>query len=335
MCETIIAVTKSLNLERPSKIQALSYRSVAEGKTCILADQTGSGKTLAYLLPVLQRFFDSKKNSDLSVAPSRSPFVLIVTPTTELACQVARVVKSVSNILKYRTACLTSIGDADSEQKKLRLGAEVVIATPGRLAAAMNKGEIFLNHVKSVVLDEADVLFMDQSFPLEPIGSSCPDTAQFIFVTATLPAIVTEQIMSEFPDVQLLSGPGLHRISPAVEEVLIDCSGSPAQEKNSDTAFENKRLALLRSLEQTVAERTIVFCNTISQCRKVENALQRADRQDRLRTVFPYHGAVDTEARANAMREFCRPLLKLPSILVCTDRASRGMDFDRAQVTID
>ena len=332
MSETIQSVTKSLNLERPSKIQALSYRPLMEGKTCIVADQTGSGKTLAYLLPVLQRIFDSTTRAAIGLAPSRSPYILIVTPTTELATQVSKVVKSVSNVLKYRTACLVSIGDADTEQKKLRVGAEVVIATPGRLAAAMTKGEIFLNQVKTTVLDEADVLFMDQSFPLEPIGSACPSDTQFVFVTATLPAVVTEQIMSEFTDVQLLSGPGLHRISPMVEEVLIDCSGAAAQEKNPETAFENKRLALLRSLEQTTAERTIVFCNTISQCRKVENALQRVDRQARLRSVFPYHGAVDNEARAAAMKEFSRPLLKLPSVLVCTDRASRGMDFDRAQI---
>lgn len=330
---TLLTVTKALNLERPSKIQALSFRTVAEGKTSIIADQTGSGKTLAYLLPTLQRMYDLKRMGTLATeAPSRSPYILIVAPTTELAAQASRVVKSVSNVLKYRTACLSSIGDADVEQKKLRLGAEVVVATPGRLAAAMAKGEIFLTHVQSAVLDEADVLFMDQSFPLEPIGASCPADTQFVFVTATLPAVVTEQIVAEFPLVQLLKGPGLHRISPMVEEVLIDCSGASTQEKSPETAFENKRLALLRSLEQIATERTVVFCNTIAQCRKVENALQRADRQGRLRTVLPYHGAVDTDARADAMREFCRPLLKVPTVLVCTDRASRGIDFDRAQV---
>jgi len=330
---TLLPVTKALNLERPSKIQALSYRTVAEGKTSIIADQTGSGKTLAYLLPTLQRMYDLRRAGTLgNEVPSRSPYILIVAPTTELAAQASRVVKSVSNVLKYRTACLSSIGDADVEQKKLRLGAEVVVATPGRLAAAMAKGEIFLTHVQSAVLDEADVLFMDQSFPLEPIGASCPADTQFVFVTATLPAVVTEQIVAEFPNVQLLKGPGLHRISPMVEEVLIDCSGASTQEKTPETAFENKRLALLRSLEQTTTERTVVFCNTIAQCRKVENALQRADRQGRLRTVLPYHGAVDTDARADAMREFCRPLLKVPTVLVCTDRASRGIDFDRAQV---
>jgi ATP-dependent RNA helicase DDX18/HAS1 len=210
---------------------------------------------------------------------------------------------------------------------------QVLIATPGRLISALNRGEVSLGDVQSAVLDEADVLFMDQSFDLEPIGSACPQETQFIFATATLPNIVVQQILQEFPECALLRGPGLHRVSPIVEETLIDCSGPASQEKNSETAFENKRLALLRALEQTPTERTVIFCNTIAQCRKVENALQRVDRQSRLRVVYPYHGAIDAKTRSEHMTEFSRPLLKVPSVLVCTDRASRGMDFDKAQVS--
>jgi ATP-dependent RNA helicase DDX18/HAS1 len=335
MNENMINVAKSQNFERPSKIQALTYKHILEGKSCILADQTGSGKTLAYLLPTLQRILELKKKEKVISAPPNSPYIVIIAPTTELASQVARVVKSVSNVLKFRTACLTAINDADAEQKKLRVGAEVLIATPGRLISAMEKDQVSLEEVKSVILDEADVLFLDQSFPLQPIGSAAPLDAQFIFATATLPTIVTEQILKEFPDAVLLSGPGLHRISPVVEEVLIDCSGPPTQEKNAATAFENKRLALMRSLEQTDSERTLIFCNTIAQCRKVENALNRADRQSRLRMVYPYHGAIDADSRADNLREFCRPLLRTPVVMVSTDRASRGIDFDRAQVSIE
>ena len=210
---------------------------------------------------------------------------------------------------------------------------KVLIATPGRLISALNRGEVSLSVVQSTILDEADVLFMDQSFDLEPIGTSCPQETQFIFATATLPEIVVQQILQEFPESALLRGPGLHRVSPIVEEVLIDCSGPMNQEKNAETAFENKRLVLLRALEQTPTERTVIFCNTIAQCRKVENALQRVDRQSRLRVVYPYHGAIDAKTRSEHMTEFSRPLLKVPSVLVCTDRASRGMDFDKAQVS--
>ena len=119
------SVAKALNLERPSKVQALSYIDILSGKTCIVADQTGSGKTLAYILPILQRMYDMKRNGTLGSTTSRAPFILIIAPTTELANQVSKVVKGIANFLKFRTACLTSIEDADSESKKLRLGAEV------------------------------------------------------------------------------------------------------------------------------------------------------------------------------------------------------------------
>ena len=85
MKESMSGVMNSLNLDRPSKIQALSYNEILQGKTCILADQTGSGKTLAYLLPVIQRMLESKKNGTLGAFVPKSPYILIIAPTTELA----------------------------------------------------------------------------------------------------------------------------------------------------------------------------------------------------------------------------------------------------------
>lgn len=329
---TMQGVLAYLNIQKPSKIQALAYREILHGQDCIVADQTGSGKTLAYLLPTMQRVIELVRNGSIGAATSRAPYLVVITPTTELANQVSRVVRELAHVLKFRTSCVTSASDMDSEQRKLRIGVEVLVATPGRLLALIKRGEVSLERVQTVVLDEADVLFMDQSFPLQPIGAACPSSAQFVFTTATLPDVVIQQIEAEFPNIRRLSGPGLHRIAPSVEEVLVDCSGPATQERNAETSFENKRLALLRALEQTPADRTLVFCNTIPQCRQVENALQRADRNSRIRAVYSYHGAIDFATREKNINEFSRPLLKQPAVLICTDRASRGMDFDRASV---
>ena len=157
-------VLSSLNVVRPSKIQALSYTEVYSGSNCIIADQTGSGKTLAYLLPVLQRLIELQRNKTISQAEERSPYIIIITPTTELALQVSKVVKSLANILKFRTACITSSSDMDAEQRKLRLGADILVSTPGRLLALMQRDEIYMRNVQCVVLDEADVLFMDERY---------------------------------------------------------------------------------------------------------------------------------------------------------------------------
>jgi len=330
----MVEVLASLDISQPSKIQALSFFGINSGKPCILADQTGSGKTLAYLLPSLQRLVAARaeRNKAQSKEEAKSPFMVVLTPTTELAVQVSKVVKTLANALKFRTACFTSGSDLDAERKKLRLGTDVLVATPGRLLQLVERKEIDLSELNVMVLDEADVLLMDESFPLQPIGQACSPSTQFVFTTATLPELVTEQIKTEFPEVMLLSGPGLHRIAPNVQEFLVDCSGPREQARSRDQVDENKRAALLKALDRAEAQRTVVFCNTIDQCRRVENILQRDDRRDKMRSVHSYHGAVDAATRDANLIEFSRPLLTKPAILISTDRASRGMDFNKAHV---
>lgn len=196
----------------------------------------------------------------------------------------------------------------------------------------MRKNEILLNDLQVLILDEVDVLFLDKSFPLQPIGQACPDTTQFLFTSATLPSEVTKQILTEFPNTITLYGPGLHRISPNIHEIVIDCSGDSNQLRSSSTVLENKREALIQALDNDLSERTLIFCNTIEQCRKVENFLLREDRHSKLRDIYIYHSAIDSKKREENLYQFSKPLLKRPSILICTDRTSRGLDFNRAYV---
>lgn len=246
--------------------------------------------------------------------------------------QVASVVRIIANVLKFRSSCFTSSSNFDSEHRKLRLGAEVLITTPGRLMELLKRKELSMENVQQMVLDEVDVLFQDTSFPLPPIGQACPPTTQFIFTSATLPKAVLTQISSEFENVEVLTGPGLHRVSPTIEEVLIDCSGPTTQSRSLDKVRNNKFSSLSKALDTVPAERTLIFCNTIDNCRLVENFLTRQDRKNLKHTVLSYHGAIDAEQREKNLAAFSHPLLKLPHILICTDRASRGMDFDRSFV---
>lgn len=205
-----------------------------------------------------------------------------------------------------------------------------MVTTPGRLLELIKRKEISMENVQTVVLDEVDVLFQDTSFPLPPIGQACPPTAQFIFTSATLPQAVLTQITREFQNVEILTGPGLHRISPTIEEVLVDCSGPSSQSRTLDSVRVNKFIAMKKALETVISERTLIFCNTIDNCRLVENTLQRQYRKQRV--ILPYHGAVDADKREENLAAFAKPLLKEPHVLICTDRASRGMDFDRSFV---
>ncbi|RYG58913.1 DEAD/DEAH box helicase [archaeon] len=81
----MVKILESMQITRPSKIQATSFRSISEGKHCVIGDQTGSGKTLAYLLPTLQRMDEALMQGKLNRSVERSPYIVIVTPTTELA----------------------------------------------------------------------------------------------------------------------------------------------------------------------------------------------------------------------------------------------------------
>ncbi|PON78848.1 Helicase, C-terminal [Parasponia andersonii] len=99
-------------------------------------------------------------------------------------------------------------------------------------------------------------------------------------------------------------GLGKHRISAGLEEVLIDCSGGDESEKTPETAFLNKKSALLQLVERSLVPKTIVFCNKIETCRRVENALKRFDRRESQLKVLPFHAAMAQELRLANLEEF-------------------------------
>ncbi|CAM9119629.1 unnamed protein product, partial [Hapterophycus canaliculatus] len=328
-----VSALKSLGVLRPSKIQAMSYSAILSGDHCVVADQTGSGKTLAYLAPLVQRLRLEELAEVHGRARPGKPRVLILAPTAELAQQVHGVAQRLSGTVPFRSCCFTGGPGRTfkTQAKLLEEGVDVLVATPGRVATLLEAEVLNLEDCRAVILDEVDVLFMDETFKLAPIGTCAPEDTQFIFVTATLPQSVSDMLKEEFPGTKFLLGPGLHRVAPGVEEVLIDCSGPPGEARNEETGLARKRDALLSQLERRMALRTLVFCNTIQGCRQVENMLSRASRSGQFETLV-YHSAIDPKKAASNMQQFMRSNALSPMVMVCTDRSSRGMDFDRAEV---
>nr|GME13976.1 DEAD-box ATP-dependent RNA helicase 50 [Ipomoea batatas] len=314
----------------PSHIQAMTFERVIEGKSCIISDQSGSGKTLAYLLPLIQRLREEELQG-LGKPLSQNPRVIVLTPTAELASQVLNVCRSFSKSgVPFRSVVATGGFRQRTQLENLRQELDVLIATPGRFMFLVKEGHLHLTNLNCAVLDEVDILFKDEDFEtaLQCLVTSSPVTAQFLFVTATLPVDIYNKLVESFPDCELITGPGMHRTSTGLEEVLVDCSGEEGSEKTPDTAFLNKKNALLQLVEESPVPKTIVFCNKIESCRKVENALKRFDRKGIYVRVLPFHAALDREMRLASMKEFHSPQPKNVSMfLVCTDRASRGIDF--------
>ncbi|KAL1360382.1 hypothetical protein HN51_005764 [Arachis hypogaea] len=326
----LIQSLQKLSFPRPSNVQAMAFAPVIAGKTCIIADQSGSGKTLAYLAPIIQRLRQEELEGHSKSSP-QAPRVVILAPTAELASQVLDNCRSLSRSgVPFKSMVVTGGFRQRTQLETLQQGVDVLIATPGRFLFLMKEGFLQLTNLRCVVLDEVDILFGDEDFEvaLQSLINSSPITTQYLFVTATLPRDVYSKLVEIFPDCEMIMGPSMHRISPRLEEIIVDCSGEDGQEKTTDTAFLNKKSALLQLAEERPVPRTIVFCNKIETCRKVENALKRIDRKGAVIQVLPFHAAMTQESRLASMKEFARsPSKQVSQFMVCTDRASRGIDF--------
>ena len=312
----------------------------------------------------------------------------------------------------FKTIVLTATGQyATNIRDQIRLlqlyknNVDVIISTPGRIATILRTKQssqkiLDVQYLQAVVFDEVDVLLLDETFgpQLQTIGqattpppllsssssssssldlsmtTSTPST-QYVFVTATLPDSVLTQIKEQFTNTILVKGPGLHRVAPTVTEKLIDVSVPSSVNRNTDLCFEIKAQALQQALRQNRCQRTLIFCNTVSTCRQVENLLFRIDRRQQIYRVKAYHNAMTADARNEHLAYFARAgrestgtgsrssgssrpkntSMKMNGgtsksndrndmssssssptsasyVLVCTDRAARGVDFHTAAV---
>ncbi|TKY75516.1 DEAD-box ATP-dependent RNA helicase 50 [Spatholobus suberectus] len=326
----IIQSLQKLFFTRPSHVQAMAFTPVISGKTCVVADQSGSGKTLAYLAPIIQRLRQEELEGR-SKSSSQAPRLVVLAPTAELASQVLDNCRSMSKSgVPFKSMVVTGGFRQRTQLENLQQGVDVLIATPGRFLFLIKEGFLQLTNLRCAVLDEVDILFGDEDFEeaLQCLINSSPFDTQYLFVTATLPKNVYSKLVQVFPDCEMIMGPGMHRISSRLEEILVDCSGEEGQEKTHDTAFLNKKAALLQLVEESPVPRTIVFCNKIETCRKVENSLKRFDRKGNRVQILPFHAAMTQESRLANMEEFTRsPSKGVSQFMVCTDRASRGIDF--------
>ncbi|KAF7825924.1 DEAD-box ATP-dependent RNA helicase 50 [Senna tora] len=328
--EYMIESLKKQFFLRPSHIQAMAFEPVFSGKSCVIADQSGSGKTLAYLAPIIQNLRQEEMEGR-SKSSSQAPRVVILAPTAELASQVLDNCRSMSKSgVPFKSMVVTGGFRQKTQLENLQQGVDILIATPGRFMFLIKEGFLQLTNLRCAVLDEVDILFGDEDFEaaLQCLINSSLVATQYLFVTATLPKEIYNKLVEVFPDCEVIMGPGMHRISTRLEEVLVDCSGEDGQEKSPETAFLNKKSALLQLAEGTPVSKTIVFCNKIETCRKVENALKRFDRKEIRLQVLPFHAAMTQESRLANMEKFTRSSPKeVSQFLVCTDRASRGIDF--------
>lgn len=300
----ILAALEAKGYTSPTPIQEQAIPAVIAGQDILGIAQTGTGKTAAFSLPILHNL----AGSGISVKSGciRS---LILTPTRELASQIAENVEAYNNGLGLKHAVIFG-GVSDKPQiTAIQGGVDILIATPGRLIDFLNNGYIRLMQLETLVLDEADRM-LDMGFidDIKKIISKIPQTRQTLFFSATMPPAITKLSDS------ILTNP--KRIEIAPQSTTVDRID---QSINFVKNYDKPKL-LKHILKQKDAKSVVVFCRTKHGADDVADALLR----ERI-SVAAIHGNKDQDARDKALNGFRDGSIR---VLVATDVASRGIDVD-------
>ncbi|MBX6318889.1 DEAD/DEAH box helicase [Pigmentiphaga sp.] len=289
----------------PTPIQAQAIPVVITGRDVMGAAQTGTGKTAAFTLPILHRLMPL---ANTSASPARHPVrALILTPTRELADQVAENVKRYSQFTPLRSAVVFGGVDIGPQKDELRRGCEVLIATPGRLLDHVEQRTVNLGQVGMLVLDEADRM-LDMGFlpDLERIIRLLPQQRQTLLFSATFSNDIRKLARS------YLNYPV--EIEVAARNATADTVTQVAYKLGSDA----KRAAVVHLVKSRGLKQVIVFSNTKIGTARLARELER----DGVRAES-IHGDKSQADRMKALEAFKSGELE---VLVATDVAARGLD---------
>ncbi|MEM8852924.1 MAG: DEAD/DEAH box helicase [Pseudomonadota bacterium] len=302
----VLTAIEQAGYTTPTPIQAAAIPHALERKDVLGLAQTGTGKTASFVLPMLSLLEKGR-------ARARMPRTLILEPTRELAAQVAESFEKYGVNHKLTVALLIGGVSFEEQSRKVDRGADVVIATPGRLLDHIERGKLLLQQIEIFVVDEADRM-LDMGFipDIERICKLLPITRQTLFFSATMPQ-----------EIQSLVDRFLHQ--PARVEVSPPSSAAETVEQRfvkSGATPKDKR-ATLRKLLRAQDELTnaIIFCNRKRDIGTLFRSLERHGF-----SVGALHGDMDQRARMATLDAFKNNKITL---LVASDVAARGLDIPK------
>jgi ATP-dependent RNA helicase DeaD len=308
LSDALVSTLTALGYEEPTPIQREAIPPLLEGRDLLGQAATGTGKTAAFALPLIQRLVPPSAGGERRPEVS----VLILTPTRELAMQVAEAVHRYGKALGV---CAVPIygGQAIQQQlRALRRGVDVVVATPGRALDHIGRGSLDLSGVQAVVLDEADEM-LDMGFAddLEAILEAVPAERQTALFSATIPpriAAIAKRHLREPVQLRVASEPVAAGDVPRVRQSAYI------------VARQHKVAALGRVLDMESPTSALVFCRTRTEVDELTETLNgRGYRAEAL------HGGLEQEQRDRVMRRFRDGTADL---LIATDVAARGLDIE-------
>ncbi len=288
----------------PTPIQTQAIPHVMLGRDLQGIAQTGTGKTAAFALPILHRLLVDKKP-----APRRGCRVLVLSPTRELAGQIAESFRNYGRQTGLRTALMYGGVPKGRQSKAVAGGIDILVATPGRLMDHMQDGAVSLNGVEVLVLDEADHM-LDLGFivPIRKIVQSIPPARQTLFFSATMPKEISTLAG------QMLKNPVHVAVSPVATTVEL------VEQKVIFVETSRKRQVLAEILRSSKMTRTLVFTRTKHGADRVTQHLEAAGQP-----AAAIHGDKSQPQRERALQMFKQGRI---GVLVATDIAARGIDVD-------
>lgn len=307
LSETRTQQLEKLGFTAPTSIQAQAIPQLLAGHDMVGQSQTGTGKTAAFSLPILDQIDTNQKAVQ----------ALILTPTRELAVQVTAAISSFVGNQDIRVLAIYGGQSIDRQMLQLKRGVHVVVGTPGRVIDLLNRGNLVLNQVKWMVLDEADeMLSMGFIDDVEKILQSAPKERQTALFSATMPLTIRLLVK------RFLRSP----VTVTVEQP----KAAPAM--INQVAYlvprqMTKARALLPILELEDPESALIFVRTRRTAAELTNLLQASGH-----SADEYHGDLTQQARERLLTRFRNKQVRW---VIATDIAARGLDVDQLSHVIN
>ncbi len=311
LIEPILKALKEEGYTNPTPIQAQSIPIVLRGTDLLGCAQTGTGKTAAFTLPIIQLLEENK-----SFSKNKKIRALIVTPTRELAIQIGESFRAYARHTDLKYAVIFGGVGQSPQVSAIRSGADVVIATPGRLLDLMNQRLLSIADVEYFVLDEADRM-LDMGFihDVKKLLAALPHKRQSLFFSATMPPEIVKLAGS------ILKNPASVSVTPVSSTVEIINQSVYFVDKG------NKNDLLLDILQDTSIKTALVFTRTKHGADKVVKMLLKASIK-----AEAIHGNKSQNARQTALKNFKAQTTR---VLVATDIAARGIDIDELEYVVN
>ncbi len=299
-----------MNFKQCTQVQEKAIPEILKGNDIIAIAQTGTGKTAAFVLPILH-LLSERSNS-------KGPQCIIMTPTRELAQQIDQEIQGFSYFLSISSIAIYGGNDGiafEQQKKGLTRGADIIIATPGRLLSHINLGYVDLSELSIFVLDEADRM-LDMGFheDIMAIERQLPKKRQNLLFSATMPTKI--QTLSNV----ILRNP-----------VEIKLAVSKPAEKIIQAAYicyDNQKIEIIKDLfKNDLPKRTLIFASTKVKVKEITQALNQLKLEAK-----EMHSDLDQNQREQNIRDFKSGAIQL---LVATDIVSRGIDIDDIRLVIN